>query len=52
MEACFAFLRLSFQLCAILCLYKITLFQKQFPREVRHFMRETLVVLSRQARAE
>jgi len=28
------------------------LLQKRFPREERHFIRETLIVLSRRARAE
>src|SRR6266446_8800518 len=31
---------------AILCMHKIMQPQKQLPREVRHFMSETLIVLS------
>ncbi len=45
-EIGFTFQRLSFQLCANLCLHEIMLPQKRLPREVRHFMSETLIVLS------
>ena len=45
-ETGFTFQRLSFQLCANLCLHKLMLPQKRLPRKVRHFMRETLIVLS------
>ncbi len=38
--------RFAFQRCAILWSRKIVLPQKRLPREARHFMRETLLVLS------
>jgi hypothetical protein len=46
LKARFAFQHLSFQLRAILCLHKFMLLQKWLPRKVRHFMRETVIVLS------
>jgi hypothetical protein len=40
------FQRISFQLCANLCLHKIMLLAARFPREACHFMRETSAISS------